>query len=490
MCLSHSAHGVVPEHAIFQGPFTVDLSFDETPVPQDYVRVWSGLAAGTTLPTWRVDRSSFIESPSWSPGVVSSGWGFTDSPDAEVIASGINTKGPNAVALGRQGPLFHWGFAGSPSQMTEAGQAAFLNAIAYIAPFDGAPLLVQRAAMARETVFDFLHHAGSIDELHASMKEQAEASNARREELIAKAEEGEITPEEKAVVAQGPVVVDPYAKVVASTFGYLFPADLIEQYGTESVSPYAAYYAENMDYLVFDEGSYSFQVDPDAKALGIPNRQVALLDRAVEMLNSDGAGEPELALTVLRRYTGEDFTEPAAWARWLPAVRDTLFFSDVGGFRFYSSDPAAAARGAHLGSEPLAREDWQRITVDARVADARVEPGQTTTLTVRLAMSPGWHVYAGLPEDSPYRSCRVELGPTDDVQAVGSWVLPKARPSGQEPGVTQYEGDAVFSIDLRAGAGTEGTLTVPVVVSYQACNRDSCLRPTSETLEVLVQVQR
>lgn len=45
-------------------------------------------------------------------GMVADGHGFEDSPDCERVGGGINSKGPMAVAMGRQANLLQWGFYG------------------------------------------------------------------------------------------------------------------------------------------------------------------------------------------------------------------------------------------------------------------------------------------------------------------------------------------------------------------------------------------
>ena len=43
----------------------------------------------------------------------------------------------------------------------------------------------------------------------------------------------------------------------------------------------------------------------------------------------------ETAILLLERYTGLRFEKPPQWKAWLDANRAKLFFSDVGGYRFY-----------------------------------------------------------------------------------------------------------------------------------------------------------
>lgn len=150
MCLARSAHGLAPNHPIFQGPFPVDVQFEAAPTPANYRAFPEGADLPATLPVWHVDTTDYRSDKTLQPGTVAQGYGFADSPDAEVIAGGINSKGPTAVALGRHASLLLWGFAAEPSRMTPSGQRAFLNSICYIQKFDHAPRLVQRKASGRE----------------------------------------------------------------------------------------------------------------------------------------------------------------------------------------------------------------------------------------------------------------------------------------------------------------------------------------------------
>jgi hypothetical protein len=82
-------------------------------------------------------------------GMVSDGHGFEDSPDCERISGGVNSKGPMAVAIGRQANLLQWGFYGAPDRMTGSAKRAFLNAIVYMRRFDGHVPLVRKTSVGR-----------------------------------------------------------------------------------------------------------------------------------------------------------------------------------------------------------------------------------------------------------------------------------------------------------------------------------------------------
>jgi hypothetical protein len=94
---------VVPSHEVFQNPLKVDLRFEDHAVPANY-RDWpGGDQLGSTIKVWRVQTRKY---PEIEAGLVSDPNGFSDSPDAEVISSGLNSKRPLSVVLARQGNFF------------------------------------------------------------------------------------------------------------------------------------------------------------------------------------------------------------------------------------------------------------------------------------------------------------------------------------------------------------------------------------------------
>src|SRR3954453_8200140 len=142
-----AAHGVVPTHEIFQKPYKVDLKLEDRPTPDNY-RSWpGGEKLGPTIKVWKVQDKTF---PQTDPGLVSDPYGFADSPDAEVISSGINSKGPDSVALGRHGNFVLWGFAAPPSDMTAEARKCFVNAVCYARKFDGQKPLVHKSSQGRD----------------------------------------------------------------------------------------------------------------------------------------------------------------------------------------------------------------------------------------------------------------------------------------------------------------------------------------------------
>lgn len=273
---------MVPRHEIFQGPFPVDLQFEEADTPENYRHWPGGTELGNKLKVWKVQNKEF---PAVDPGLVSDPYGFGDSPDAEVISSGINSKGPEAVALARHGNFFLWGFSGQPSDMTESGRNSFLNAICYIKKFDRKPPLVRKTSSGRRWA---LVYAGY-------RKDYGDQDFVKR----------------------------------------LFPKALLEEFGADG-DKYLKYYQDNLEYL--QPGENGFEVDTDVKQLGLSNRKIELLDRCATMLEQND--QAEHALRILKRYTTEDFGQPDEWRAWLERNRDRLFFTDTGGYKFLVAQPA------------------------------------------------------------------------------------------------------------------------------------------------------
>jgi hypothetical protein len=284
---------VVPTHEIFQKPFQVTFQWEERPTPENYRHWPGGEKLGKTMKVWKVQNRKF---PEIDPGLVSDPYGFADSPDAEAIASGLNSKGPTAVALGRHGNFFLWGFAAQPSDMTPEARKCLVNSVCYIKKFDGQKPVVHKDRQGREWA---LVYAGYV--------------NLIKDE-----------------------------KFLAS----LFPDDLRKRFGNDA-EKYRKYYQENLEYLHPGPSNGRLVVDEDVKGLGLSNRKVELLDRCVSMLEK--GEKADLALRVLKRYTGESFANARDWKAWLEKNRGRLYFSDVGGFKFLVAprpDKQAAAPGA------------------------------------------------------------------------------------------------------------------------------------------------
>lgn len=279
-----------PKHEIFTKPLAVKLDLEDRPTPANYRNYPEGAGLGPTLPVWKVQTKSY---PEVDPGLVSDDYGFEDSPDAEKITGGLNSKGPGSVAIGRHGNFFLWGFSGSPSEMVPEARKCFINSVCYIRKFDGQAPLAKKEARSRKWAASYAAY-----------------------------------------------LKDPQAKGAQGYLLGLFPKEAREASGDDP-DKLAAYVAENLEYLRLD-GQGKITLDADAKSLGISNRDVRILDRCVELLEK--GEQAELAARVLKRSTGKKLEGVAEWREWLESHRARLFFTDVGGYRFVVGPATSTGR--------------------------------------------------------------------------------------------------------------------------------------------------
>jgi hypothetical protein len=429
---------VVPSHEVFQKPFPVDLRFEEIPVPEHYRHHPDGKGLGNTIKVWKVQTKKF---PEIDPGLVSDPLGFDDSPDTEFIASGLNSKGPNSVALARQANYFLWGFSASPRDMTPEARKCFLNAICYIHKFDGQKPLVRRQQSSRGWA---LVYAGYLQQI-----------------------------KDDRFVEQ------------------LFPKELRERFG-KAPEKYVRFYEENLEYL--HPAGTGFDADEEVKSLAVSNRKVELLDKCISMLEQ--GDRPDLARRVLNRYTNEEFTDAQGWRTWLEAHRGRLFFTDVGGFKFLVAPEslvrASRSDGNQLASGP-SRDGPQQPDADhpvvatLEVAPARVKTGATLDVVIRVRMAPTWHIYAAGGSGGPGIPTSLRLDLPVSLLAEGEWSYPESIRGSD--GQMIHEGSIEFRRKLRVNEdATPGTSQVTCTFDYQACDWHACRPPTREELKGKVEV--
>ena len=91
---------------------------------------------------------------------------------------------------------------------------------------------------------------------------------------------------------------------------------------------------KNREYMYSEPNAqYSLKIDEDAKALGISNRDIKLLYKAVDFLQK--GEQTVMAQRILERYTKEKFETAGEWKQWLDTNKNRLFFSDSGGYIWF-----------------------------------------------------------------------------------------------------------------------------------------------------------
>jgi len=268
---------VALQHPIFQTPYPVDPTFVETKTPQSYRNYPAGQNLPSTLRTWKVQTKDY---PEIDVGLVSSPTGFNE-PDSEVISSGLNSKGPESVAIARHGNFFFWGFFAQPEHMTEEARKVFANSVAYITRFDGQRPVSKRLNMSRDDLAQYFV----------------------------------------------------WAKNSPAILRRAFGNDLVAQFDGD-VAGLEKHVEENLGYMQAISRR-EIRIDKDAKAVGIANNDVAMLQHCINHFESTNQIKADRAKRLLERYTNESFATTGQWQRWLDTNRDRLFFSDIGGFKWY-----------------------------------------------------------------------------------------------------------------------------------------------------------
>lgn len=276
--MGDAAHGESHEHEVFQKPFKAEPEFESWDTPSNYHRRHLGKdKLPDKMKVWRIQNTGKTFG-----GVVARAYGFTDSPDTEILVLGFNRgKEYGAVGVGRHGNFLQWGYSAPPSKMTEAGKKFFLNCICYISRFDGKAPLIRRTSSHR---LNALRLAAIVNRISGDKK---------------------------------------------NFFTGTFPPELWEKYGSDP-DGLVQYYRENLEFIYRDKG---FRIDSELKALGTDsNRSLDTLERLISFLQDES--QTDIARRLLTRYTNQSFESAEEWQSWFESNRDRIFFSDVGGYKF------------------------------------------------------------------------------------------------------------------------------------------------------------
>ena len=461
------------DHPIFHTPHEVKLTLEDRATPSEYFQHPKGEQLAPTLPMWRVQTEGYQEGKGQLIGVVSRDAGFFDSPDVEWISSGVNSKGPEAIAIGRHGNFLHWGFAASPTYLTPEAKLVLVNALHYIAGFDHKAPIARKVqgVVLREQVLQALDsitdagYAKVLARYDAIRKDQAERQAAVR----ARIEAGEDVPEsERQILAwedvQNPGRLDAVRRFVSAAVW----AEL-----GETPEALDAYLRAHLPYLHPSGEWYELAVDTDLEDFGLGNNDPALLERAVAGWEADE--DAERCQTLLDRYTLQRFATVAEWRAWLDANRDRLFFCETAGYKWLVDEPGSQPMASPLPSlqptpkAPLA----SRLTVQAG------EDGYW--ITVEATLLKGWHAYDQVPEDSAYIPLSLELELPAGLQA-GPWQRPASHPDQVDPTLQIFEGSLAFRCEVRGYEPAQGPVELTCKLRYQVCDERMCLAPKIETL--------
>lgn len=336
LCLDASAHHMNKEHAIFKGPVNkVTPTMEMQPTPDGVFHYTTGANLPKEIPMWKVQTVGYKSGDQCRIGLVSRGNRFTEGPDAEMISSGVCLKDVGAVALGRHGNFFLWGFGASPAQMTEEAKKVFVNVVAYMKQFNGKLPITKKYNQSMATTDDVRERIAnasrkSFEVYRKEIAEFNERNAAEKKRLDEKKASGQAltSTEEESLQYIG------RAQPLPEWSGFV--KDMMGRYADkfgEDTEAYQQFMRENLPFIYCNaKGFFEYDIDEDAKAIGISNHDLKMLDKCIDMLTKND--RPDLAMRVLKKYTGEAFGSAKEWSNWLSKNRKKLYFSETNGYRF------------------------------------------------------------------------------------------------------------------------------------------------------------
>ena len=214
-----------------------------------------------------------------------------------------------------------------------------------------------------------------------------------------------------------------------------------------------------------------------------------LLDSSREFLDQVLPSPNAVAAEVLRRL---DAIEPdAAFSR---AAEETLraaapyaraFPTAAAGFAILSAGEAPAA-----ASLPSTRREGP-VTLSAAIAQARLAPGSSSTLTVRIVMDAGWHIPDHEGGAGGRSATSVTVFPSAGLSADTPAYPPGARIRAAGEEISAYSGALAIPVRIHASPdAADGEASVRLKVEFQPCDDSRCLAPRRVELAVPLKIAR
>jgi hypothetical protein len=495
-CLEADALHIRTQHPIFNTPNKVHLTLVDRPTPGSFFNGFQGLTTPATMPMWRVLTQSYGIGSPYLIGMVAHGEGFDDSPDAEAISGGVCLKNAEAVALGRHGNYFMWGFSGSPDYMTSEANQVFINTICYIRTFDHQRAIVKKVQIeTREGLDEKIYRLDEsvYNKAIVSRKEGNQRLKRMQDSLRAKKAAGQDIGWNNEMFLKMPMTdaVESFGDYVK---GYAGP-ELFARFGADT-RLYHQYYRDNYEYYYPLDG-YNLQLDPDAQKLGISNRKVEILEKCISLLEEQK--DTALSRRVLERYTVEHFPTAPAWREWLTKNKTRLFYTEAGGFKFMVNTYAVAlANTTSASTMPvpstisapavLPAAGPVPTSADPVVIAARLEDGPDKNkkqLIVDANILKGWHIYAYVSKENPFIQTEMLLDLPEGVTSDKDWQSTAGLPFPGNDGVFVYEGKVRFTVIVDCAQVKPGA-TIKCGLYYQVCDNTKCFPPKRKFVEIKI----
>jgi thiol:disulfide interchange protein DsbD len=136
---------------------------------------------------------------------------------------------------------------------------------------------------------------------------------------------------------------------------------------------------------------------------------------------------------------------------------------------------------------PVSAQNLNPVTVAAKLDNTELKPGGKAKLFITAKLEPGWHMYS-LTQKPPPRGVRIAVDESGVFKLDGQLQQPKPKvkfdPNFQMDTQT-YDGEVTFTVPLKISADAPpGAQKLTAKFTYQVCDEQQCLRPTTKTLEL------
>jgi thiol:disulfide interchange protein DsbD len=164
-----------------------------------------------------------------------------------------------------------------------------------------------------------------------------------------------------------------------------------------------------------------------------------------------------------------------------------VFFCLILGFPLLFANTGICYSFTSLPSGPINH----KIHVKILMSQDKIHDSSVVYVVLALTIQDGWHINSATPSDETMIPTSVETSPLQGI-AVAAIRYPRGREvrfSFSETPLDVYTGTVNVIIKLKvAGIARAGQYSLPVDVSYQACNDNFCLAPATLRVDVPIRI--
>lgn len=132
----------------------------------------------------------------------------------------------------------------------------------------------------------------------------------------------------------------------------------------------------------------------------------------------------------------------------------------------------------------------QLVTLKLEKNNIKIEVGKTINVVLLASIEPGWHINSNKPNDEYLIPTKISsLNKSFPLKDIVFPTPEERKLAVSEKPVSVFEGEAKFVLTFNVDqAVANGKYKIPVVFSYQGCNDQTCMPPTSTTAELNLEV--